>query len=198
MLDAAHRPLTVWFFRRGLPVKYTGPAFNATQNTVAIEAIEIAARGHSSGAWLQPELRRRRACRKGGVAMQVEIGEVSSTVRSVDGEALLSPRGAAADRRGRDAPRCMTATIGTSARMPSERLPAASAPSATRRSSRIAWNNFKRRPSSRPTATGPWTSWTSSSIRPSSRSTRARRSPKSRSPDWTRRSCSSSAGRPRS
>ena len=45
MLDAAHRPLTVWFFRRGLPVKYTGPTFNATQNTVAIEAIEIAHEG---------------------------------------------------------------------------------------------------------------------------------------------------------
>jgi hypothetical protein len=35
----------VWFFRRGLPVKYTGPAFNATQNTVAIETIEIAHEG---------------------------------------------------------------------------------------------------------------------------------------------------------
>lgn len=45
MLDAARTPISVWFFRRGLPIKYTGPTFNATQNTVAIEAIEIAHEG---------------------------------------------------------------------------------------------------------------------------------------------------------
>jgi phage tail-like protein len=45
LLDAGHAPAVVWFFRRGLPVKYTGPALNATQNTVAIEAIEIAHEG---------------------------------------------------------------------------------------------------------------------------------------------------------
>ncbi len=45
LLDAAHAPSVVWFFRRGLPVKYTGPTLNATQSTVAIEAIEIAHEG---------------------------------------------------------------------------------------------------------------------------------------------------------
>ena len=30
---------------RGLPVKYTGPPLNATQNNVAIESIEIAHEG---------------------------------------------------------------------------------------------------------------------------------------------------------
>jgi phage tail-like protein len=45
LLDELRQPHTVWFFRRGLPVKYTGPAMNATQNTVAIEAIEIAHEG---------------------------------------------------------------------------------------------------------------------------------------------------------
>ena len=45
LLDAARAPVAVWFFRRGLPVKYTGPALNAAQNTVAIEAIEIAHEG---------------------------------------------------------------------------------------------------------------------------------------------------------
>jgi phage tail-like protein len=45
MLDAARRPAVVWFFRRGLPIKYTGPTFNATQNSVAIETIEIAHEG---------------------------------------------------------------------------------------------------------------------------------------------------------
>jgi phage tail-like protein len=45
MLDAARMPVATWFFRRGLPIKYTGPSFNATQNAVAIEAIEIAHEG---------------------------------------------------------------------------------------------------------------------------------------------------------
>jgi len=38
-------PNTIWYFRRGLPVKYTGPTLNASQNNVAIEAIEIAHEG---------------------------------------------------------------------------------------------------------------------------------------------------------
>jgi phage tail-like protein len=45
LLNAAQRPVSVWFFKRGLPVKYTGPSLNATQNVVAIEAIEIAHEG---------------------------------------------------------------------------------------------------------------------------------------------------------
>ncbi|RPI57891.1 MAG: phage tail protein [Acidobacteria bacterium] len=45
LLNEAQTPTLVWFFRRGLPVKYTGPALNAAQNTVAIEAIEIAHEG---------------------------------------------------------------------------------------------------------------------------------------------------------
>ena len=38
-------PNNIWYFRRGLPVKYAGPALNATQNNVAIESIEIAHEG---------------------------------------------------------------------------------------------------------------------------------------------------------
>jgi len=45
LLDARHIPSNIWFFRRGLPIKYTGPSLNATQNNVAIEAIEIAHEG---------------------------------------------------------------------------------------------------------------------------------------------------------
>jgi phage tail-like protein len=45
LLDAARAPVQAWYFRRGLPVKYTGPSFNAAQNNVAIEAIEIAHEG---------------------------------------------------------------------------------------------------------------------------------------------------------
>jgi phage tail-like protein len=38
-------PNNIWYFRRGLPVKYTGPSLNATQNNVAIESLEIAHEG---------------------------------------------------------------------------------------------------------------------------------------------------------
>ena len=37
-----HLPHTVWGFRRGLPVKYSGPALNAGQSNVSIESIDIA------------------------------------------------------------------------------------------------------------------------------------------------------------
>ena len=45
LLDAARAPVVVWYFRRGLPVKYTGPTFNAAQSGAAIETIEIAHEG---------------------------------------------------------------------------------------------------------------------------------------------------------
>jgi phage tail-like protein len=45
LTDFQQVPNNIWQFRRGLPVKYTGPAMNATQSSVAIEAIEIAHEG---------------------------------------------------------------------------------------------------------------------------------------------------------
>jgi phage tail-like protein len=45
LMDAARSPVQAWFFRRGLPVKYSGPALNGTQSSVAIESIEIAHEG---------------------------------------------------------------------------------------------------------------------------------------------------------
>jgi phage tail-like protein len=45
LLNDLGLPTHIWCFRRGLPVKYTGPSLNATQNNVAIEAIEIAHEG---------------------------------------------------------------------------------------------------------------------------------------------------------
>jgi phage tail-like protein len=45
LLDESRQPRQAWYFRRGLPVKYSGPSLNATQNSVAIEAIEIAHEG---------------------------------------------------------------------------------------------------------------------------------------------------------
>jgi phage tail-like protein len=43
--DERHNPAKVWSFTRGLPVKWTGPTFNATQSQVAVEEIEIAHEG---------------------------------------------------------------------------------------------------------------------------------------------------------
>jgi phage tail-like protein len=45
LLDAARAPVQIWYFRRGLPVKYSGPSLNAAQSNVAIESIEIAHEG---------------------------------------------------------------------------------------------------------------------------------------------------------
>jgi phage tail-like protein len=45
LLEEARTPVQAWYFRRGLPVKYTGPSLNGAQNNVAIEAIEIAHEG---------------------------------------------------------------------------------------------------------------------------------------------------------
>ncbi len=45
LLNEAKVPMTIWYFRRGLPVKYTGPSLNASQSSVAIESIEIAHEG---------------------------------------------------------------------------------------------------------------------------------------------------------
>jgi phage tail-like protein len=45
LMNDLHIPSHVWYFRRGLPIKYTGPGMNASQNSVAIEAIEISHEG---------------------------------------------------------------------------------------------------------------------------------------------------------
>ena len=45
LLDSTRTPRQAWYFRRGLPVKYSGPSLNATQSSVAIEAVEIAHEG---------------------------------------------------------------------------------------------------------------------------------------------------------
>lgn len=38
-------PVGIWSFKRGLPVKWTGPSMNAAQNNVAVESLEIAHEG---------------------------------------------------------------------------------------------------------------------------------------------------------
>lgn len=45
LLDEAKRPAKIWKFKRGIPMKWVGPALNAAQNNVAIESLEIAHEG---------------------------------------------------------------------------------------------------------------------------------------------------------
>lgn len=39
------QPAKIWKFKRGIPMKWTGPALNASQNNIAIESLEIAHEG---------------------------------------------------------------------------------------------------------------------------------------------------------
>ena len=72
-------PNNIWYFRRGLPVKYTGPALNATQNNVAIESIEIA---HEGIHQVPPVAWARRPWRRiGRLTMEVQISDLVSTIR---------------------------------------------------------------------------------------------------------------------
>jgi phage tail-like protein len=42
MYNEQLQKIRIWSFKNAYPVKWTGPSFNAAQNTVATEAIEIA------------------------------------------------------------------------------------------------------------------------------------------------------------
>ena len=43
--DNSGQPAKIWKFKRGIPVKWSGPSLNASQSNVAIEALEIAHEG---------------------------------------------------------------------------------------------------------------------------------------------------------
>jgi phage tail-like protein len=45
LLDENRRPKLTWSFKRGLPLKWSGPSLNAGQSQVAFESIEIAHEG---------------------------------------------------------------------------------------------------------------------------------------------------------
>ncbi len=45
LLDESRLPAKIWRFKRGVPMKWTGPALNAAQSSVAIEALEISHEG---------------------------------------------------------------------------------------------------------------------------------------------------------
>lgn len=65
-----HLPNNIWYFRRGLPVRYTGPSMNAGQNAVAIEAIEIA----HEGLWQVPYVSYGTAAVGAGIGMGLKFG----------------------------------------------------------------------------------------------------------------------------
>ncbi len=43
--NEARKPAKIWRFKRGIPMKWTGPQLNASASNVAIEALEIAHEG---------------------------------------------------------------------------------------------------------------------------------------------------------
>jgi phage tail-like protein len=45
LLNDERQPVAVWRFKRGLPVRWTGPTLSGTGNEVAIETLEIAHEG---------------------------------------------------------------------------------------------------------------------------------------------------------
>ena len=50
LLNDLRVPTHIWYFRRGLPVRYLGPSLQAAQSAVAIEQVEIA----HEGIWQVP------------------------------------------------------------------------------------------------------------------------------------------------
>jgi phage tail-like protein len=65
-----HIPNNIWYFRRGLPVRYTGPTLNASQSAVAIESIEIA---HEE-LWQVPYVSYGTATVSGAIGMGLKFG----------------------------------------------------------------------------------------------------------------------------
>ena len=49
-MDAGHEPVAKWNFADVIPVKYTGPSFDASSTKLAIEKFEFAHHGFWSGA----------------------------------------------------------------------------------------------------------------------------------------------------
>lgn len=45
LMNEVHVPNSIWFFRRGLPSKWSGPSLNAGSSAVAIETLEITHEG---------------------------------------------------------------------------------------------------------------------------------------------------------
>ncbi|HEX8852108.1 MAG TPA: phage tail protein [Pyrinomonadaceae bacterium] len=56
LLNKMHIPVTWWNFKEAIPIKWTGPAFDASSNEVAFTSVELAHRGLS-----QPQTERLKA-----------------------------------------------------------------------------------------------------------------------------------------
>ena len=119
LLDAAHVPQHVWYFRRGLPVKYSGAALNATQSSrgdrVASRSRTKASTRCRVGALAarrrRRRRRRRRSPRRAACDAIAEIQDARWRRRTrernavIDGESLLH----AARRRPHRRARCCDA-----------------------------------------------------------------------------------------
>lgn len=44
-MDSLHVPSAAWYFRNGLPLKYTGPSMEASSKSVAMESVTITHEG---------------------------------------------------------------------------------------------------------------------------------------------------------
>ena len=67
LLDRRQIPVMWWNFRRALPVRWTGPTFNASSDEVGIESIELAHEGLTTAAAGPGGRTRPRRRRHGGV-----------------------------------------------------------------------------------------------------------------------------------
>lgn len=70
LLNDLHVPNNIWYFHRGLPVKYSGPSMNASQSSVAIESIEIA----HEGMWQVPDVGIAAAALNAGISVTAKFG----------------------------------------------------------------------------------------------------------------------------
>ena len=91
-----HIPFKVWHFYGGLPVRWIGPSLDAAQSQIAIEELEIVHQGirltrPAPHLTVSPGCHSSSLC-DGGEPMDVHIGEMNSTVRTTDAQALLTPR----------------------------------------------------------------------------------------------------------
>jgi phage tail-like protein len=66
LLDSRQAPVMWWNFRNALPVRWTGPAFSATSDEVAVETLELAHEGLTRPPQGQAEARTAGIARLGG------------------------------------------------------------------------------------------------------------------------------------
>ncbi|HEV2705505.1 MAG TPA: phage tail protein [Pyrinomonadaceae bacterium] len=76
LLNKMHIPVVWWNFKEAVPIKWTGPEFNANSNDVAFTSVELAHRGLS-----QPQTERLKAIFNQGTAGALAVaGGISRTI----------------------------------------------------------------------------------------------------------------------